>query len=1140
MGKVFRIFKEGATTYSDWHASPDFPYDSAARDTIADPEGATASKEITSIPSPLARIDLVASAFARICRAEADAPGSALSGDTIYHKLVSETLDVGEVFFNMSRLAEDVEIIKWNPAECLPSLEKSESDGNKLMGEALAKYLKSDSSAYNFSLLHNIYLLNYRRGPQMLNIIGATSPATVFFSCAGDFSYVGQRVDFGLHKPFGVEFAPLYMRDPDYIKAWFALRKSIPGFATLFPVVDEYLRLTYAAVPDDSLKNELLSVSAEDADIFAEIKAGDSDADSVEVLGYKLLGSRPHAASGSEFEVAATRGGGERPLVLPVTAGNRYESLIYTSARWGSENAAPLSDSRPLAERTLPRDGRKQPYITLGDFLEDSIIAVPHAINSGDFFDAKTAEGVSKREEHISYLLPVKPLYFEYFSPDDLCAHMHDGKRALEIQPEAGGAKVWLRIPIRGRGDVDYMEYSRTYYEDGAAGSHVTVAGRVVHADFTALLMPCVEWRSDEEARYTAAVVSTESRPFALEFYIGGRAISGVRCSTRNTPDELTRATAYTLEHKRFEYMRLSVGNDHALILPLLREAGGPARFRFAVDLGTSFTHIEYTTDGSPAEAFGYGGKDSLLSELFVPEYVRGEAGLTQWDLLDEQPLIEKDFLPLCLGRGRQDSWGRGVDFGFPVQTVLSCARTLKWEEGASAFADVNIPFAYGKRRDLPHNRYEFNIKWGDERQRASLAWYIDCLMVMMRCKVALSGGDLAQTEIVWFYPQSMPQGKLTALRRIWDDAYNKYFRPAPATTESMPESVAPMRYYSARIASSSEIMNIDIGGGTTDVAFAAGGEIKWTTSFRFAMNNLFSDAIAPDNLSNGIIDYFRPRIRRVLEAGGMSELLAVMDGESMRRPENMAAFLFSLRDSRSLRAIDTRLVDFDYILETDEKFKIVFLLFYTSIIYHLAGILRLLGCGIPRHVAFSGNGSYVARILSSSEESVAKYTRAVLAAAMNADAGGPLEIAKLAYGDTPKTVTCKGGLSSGSDDAGRAYPRPVVMRADQSTLCAGETYSAVDEERRRGVADAAKRFFDFALHDIPRRVDVLDLFGVTSESISLAAGICLRDLDTFTEKLLARAAAGQGAAAIEETAFFYPIAGALGALSREIYERNK
>ena len=63
MSKIFRLYKEGTTTYEDWNNSPSFPYNSASRDTIEDPDGASARHEITSIPSPFARIDLIKTAF---------------------------------------------------------------------------------------------------------------------------------------------------------------------------------------------------------------------------------------------------------------------------------------------------------------------------------------------------------------------------------------------------------------------------------------------------------------------------------------------------------------------------------------------------------------------------------------------------------------------------------------------------------------------------------------------------------------------------------------------------------------------------------------------------------------------------------------------------------------------------------------------------------------------------------------------------------------------------------------------------------------------------------------------------------------------------------------------------------------------
>ena len=66
MSKVFRLYREGTTTYQGWNESPAFPYISAARDTIEDPDGASAKNEITSIPSPFARIDLVKTAFKEV------------------------------------------------------------------------------------------------------------------------------------------------------------------------------------------------------------------------------------------------------------------------------------------------------------------------------------------------------------------------------------------------------------------------------------------------------------------------------------------------------------------------------------------------------------------------------------------------------------------------------------------------------------------------------------------------------------------------------------------------------------------------------------------------------------------------------------------------------------------------------------------------------------------------------------------------------------------------------------------------------------------------------------------------------------------------------------------------------------------
>ena len=61
------------------------------------------------------------------------------------------------------------------------------------------------------------HILVYR-GPgalSQLEVVGGTSPATLFFSTANDLKYISQYVSFDGHdKPFDGAFAPLNKRDP--------------------------------------------------------------------------------------------------------------------------------------------------------------------------------------------------------------------------------------------------------------------------------------------------------------------------------------------------------------------------------------------------------------------------------------------------------------------------------------------------------------------------------------------------------------------------------------------------------------------------------------------------------------------------------------------------------------------------------------------------------------------------------------------------------------------------------------------------------------------------------------------------------------------------------------------------------------
>ena len=211
MAKVFRIHKGASNTISNWEDS--VRIGTTAIDSIPDPVGATDKKEITSIPSPFARMDLVKRAFKYVAE-------HGLEGKTAYHKLVSDSLDVGQIFFNIEKYRNIIEIVVWDKKNHIQQLEDSIDKEHVRLGKTYQTYIQQDGDEYNFNQMDCIYLLNYidKTGPEMMNIIGATSPATLFFTSANDLSYVKSKIKFGSDSPFDDDYKPLYKREFDYIK----------------------------------------------------------------------------------------------------------------------------------------------------------------------------------------------------------------------------------------------------------------------------------------------------------------------------------------------------------------------------------------------------------------------------------------------------------------------------------------------------------------------------------------------------------------------------------------------------------------------------------------------------------------------------------------------------------------------------------------------------------------------------------------------------------------------------------------------------------------------------------------------------------------------------------------------------------
>jgi hypothetical protein len=1120
MAQIFRIHTQGgANTVNHWGAS--YKIGTQAIGSIQDPNGASAKKEITSIPSPFARMDLVKTAFGEVVKS------NNLDGTNIYHKMVSDCLDIGQIFFNFDKYSNFIEIIEWNRHNDLSNLNNSSIQGHKQLADTYDLYLKQDAKTYNFGQLQSIFILKCI-DPSALagnKFIGATSPATLFFSSANDLTYVSNLIDFGGDQPFDGNYTPLYKRDIEYQKFWYLLRMHEPNFAQLFPEVDDYLTGCYNALQPNQ-RAIINSLSPTDFQNLTDISVGGAG-NLVNVLNIPIKQKTKNTVNiqtSSDFVINSPHTvNGVIPLVLPVDTFSR--SLNYVTAVWNPNTPVPYLEKNALHQRTLPADGSRYPYLTISDFLEDTIIQLPFAINTDAFFDSNCGGK--------GYLLPLKNQFFDFFTVEQLKQTLPNGKKMFELQSNAGGVKVILRIPIKNNKSI---EYSRLYFS-GNQPDIDNNKGAVIQKDFDLALFPNIKFNNEADAYYRLGLISTFEESDNNKMCCFGNGNRQINCEStvrnpRNT--NYSKCRHYCLEKTNFDYLQITcngIASGGILIPAFNHKSDGTKQVTFAVDFGTTNTHIEYSIDGKPSQALNITAEDKQINLL------SNEALRTKSYAL----IFDSDILPITVSRGEA--------FSFPMRTALSEASDINWNSAVFAMAHANIPFIYEKRPTYDYNKVTPNLKWSNDMDNMKrVKAYIESLFLILRNKVILSDGNLSATKIVWFYPISMTRKRYNDFKIEWENAYKKYFGNNTGNIIPMTESVGPYEFYKNAENSTSDMVTVDIGGGTTDIVIAQMGEVKFITSFRFAADSIFGDGYATNvhgQRQNGIIRQFKTGISDVLKANEMDELLHVFsEMENKNISAEIASFLFSLSSNKDL--LDKHIaenVDFNRLLQADGSQKILFLFFYVAIIYHLAHILKAKHLPVPRHITFSGNGSKVIRILSTDTGTLEQFTKKIFEKILGTSVLGKLTIIHNA--ENPKEATCKGGITNNPEpeDYGSIANKKVILKgSDNQSFISNEKYSNIDSSDIVQTTNTAKQFIQFTL-DLNNDFSFKNNFGVETSSFDIAKSECLKnnDLETYTSKGMEQKLKEVSKDdVIEETMFFYPLVGMINELSNVIFENNK
>lgn len=1148
MSKIFGYTKKGG---QHWFSSD--AYSDREIDSIKDPEGGSEISLPTAIPSPFARIDLVKTAFRNITKSQ-NLKAYTKNGDVIAgrhdEKLVSDTLDLAEMLFNFDSIKDKIRIIVWDKNLELDNLKNSSKKGHRQLAETLELYLDQDKESYNFEFLKRLYLIEYNH-----KIIGCTSPVTMFFATANDLSHAQIKLT-GNDVTFDNEYAPLYKRETEFQKYFYLLFKANPTLSQHLTVINDYLEknLKILDIENHKLYEEINNLNTSSfVNNYSELDTGTSG-DLIEILGVPLRKRKKedilNSIQSSDFIIQSSKYKGDlKPLVLQ---NNLTKTLRYANDYWDNTIKIPFKENEHLLEkRWLPGVRIQYPYLTVSDFLEPYLIRLVYPINKDKFFDGNVVTEVG--DDSKGFILPLKKQFFDYFNSDDLISSLPNKPKIEMLQGTSGSVKIILRIPVSKQDE--YISFERTYYQtpDNQLGKpdEENNKGAIVEHQFGVTLFPFIKTSNPNiEAYYRVQLIDRDvtgilkNTDFDLKFFSNSEEgpIETRAKKTRSTkkPDAGETATSqYYVINKEFDFIQIKnivAYGASGIIIPKWQPfSQGNEVFSFAVDFGTTNTHIEYKIGNGSPKPFDITTDDVQIATLFHPTKTQEDFGGTGAGAI--RFLIDREFLPQYLGN---DS-----EFKFPHRTVIAESHSLDINTQTFTLADFNIPFYYEKLPEF--DKIQSNLKWAKKEKgnEIRVRSYFEKIMMLIRNKVLFNKGNLAQTKLVWFYPSSMKPARKAQLESTWNELFIEYFNPTQSAV-GITESLAPFYYFKGtnRLQGGSfkPVVSIDIGGGTTDIVVFKQNKPLLMTSFKFAANAIFGDGFSEFGAanSNGLISKYYPFYENLLTTNKLYDLSKVLLSiKDKNKTEDINAFFFSIENNPKIK--DKKLFSYNSLLANDEDLKIVFIYFYSAIIYHIADLMKKKQIELPKHIIYSGTGSKVLNIITSDLKILATLSKIIFESVYGEkfDLDGlSIETEK----EMPKEVTCKGGLMLNTEDLDIDIQK---IKATNTCLKGVDklTYDQLNETTKSSIANFVSDFNNF-FFELNTQYSFTNYFSVTEKSMEIFKDELSKHLRDYLEqglefnKKLDEIASNDKE--IEETIFFYPLIGAINNLITQLSQLSQ
>ncbi len=1088
MGKVFRLH-EGQTG-SGWFISN--PITNEQLKTILT-EG---SELATSIPTPFARIDLFKTAFKWVA-------DNGIIGETAYHKLVSEALDVAQLFFFSPIYNHRIKIVSWSPKERLNDLKLNGSPKHQRFADTLSIFWnqEGDVKAFGFDKFNKFhFILN-----QSNEVIGGTSPATLFFSAPDAASKCGD-ITRGENVLFDSNPFPLHLRDPQFVKYVFTLQRQ-NNFAEYFPEVYSYLDKSLQHLPQN-LRVQIASIQQMDLVNYPSCVVNNNLNDVCEVSGIKLCttqGTLGDIENESDFVInPELECQGPLPLVLP---NDRFTPRwIYTTNGnyWNENTTIPSKNIRN--SNVLPIQENEYPWLTMDDFFEDKLIKLDYKLNNKNYATLGSND----------CLLPLTPLFFKYFKPNLL-------NENLEIRELAGGGVQYnLKVPVRN-GEI---VFKKLYHSED-----------IIKSDFHLAIFPFTKIDKGEYYIGFNDFEYQSHKSFSIETYLRGKSNSDLVFVDKHISDIRNEQSKY-VKSSYFDVVRVFTNNAGGIIIPIFNSNTSHNQLSFAVDFGTTNTHIEYKVNQNASKSFELNHMSSIWQSIFSNEN-------TEPIQIEREKLFDKIVIPHEIGNNSK--------IKFPLRTSIAHNISTDFTRNVDLFLHISNYLLFGKSGIPPYLKNKNNIKWSNydkEEDKIIVEKYIEYLLKIIYYKTIIENGDLTNVKVYWFYPVSMAQYELNILSNKWELCYKKVFGldEIGGLLISMPESTAPFMHYKSTHPGLS--LSVDIGGGSSDLALFnnAGVEPEFISSFRFAGNSIFGDGFEDSPLSgnsdnNGFVYTYKNVVENYIK--GASDLdpgLAYIFDDiisNSKRSSDFSDLLFSLEENNN--------ITFNYTnaLQANQKLKLPILIFYGAISFYAAKLLMKTGSNIPQNILLSGSASKSIKILCpSSFKALSNYMKFIFEKVNNSVAPANFQITLSA---NPKEITCVGALNSGInssilDNRIIFWPGGNLesnylgeISENNGNVKEGLTYSDVlnSDVFKMQINNSLSEFFE-VFDTYVAQSSLLNSFDISDDSFIRFKELRDLNLMNYLEYGIKSNNKRDGQR-VEETLFFFPLIGLLNSLSFEL-----